>query len=440
MMKSGGRRTARVVALSLFCAIFVQSAFALPARVVAFVPEQGDWQAAGSEMRSGYMLAQQRLEETSRSKVIIETQDCSLDSTILREMVLDLADSDCIGIIGGFPSSSAAIIAEAATLAGIPYLIDCAAADTLTRLSREYVFRLCPPLSSNNDGIVAWASEVAGRGRTAAIVCDTSTFQHSLEDLRSDLSERWDGKIEVLPFRKMNREFGDCLDRLEQLNPAIVWLFGSTAENGMILRQARERDWNPYAFIVGAPEMVNRRLISYTEGAADYTVGPVVWSPDLPGFGVADFVNHYRTRTGEYPGVRAAYSYVGLLVLADALQRAGIENRDSLRESLGRTAVSSIIGDVRFETFGGYSQQNRPVTYAAQVVGDSWKIVYPLEYATADDVYPVPRWRERAATSVVPSSRQRKLLALGIASLLTAALLASKGFSRRKRVEEREEE
>jgi len=433
MMYAGGRRTTEVVALSLFCIILAVSGNAYAARVVGFLPADGDWQVVGAEMRAGYAVALQRLAETSRPPITLEVLDCPEDSAVLRNTVIELADSDCIGIIGGFPSRSASIIADAATLTGIPYLIDCASADTLTRSSREFVFRLFPPQSDHNDGIVAWAAEVCARGSRTAILCDTGSFHQSLADLKGDLASRWEGEVTIFPYEHGCEEFSSYFDQLAAVRPSIVWLLGSNSENGAFLRQARYRDWNPYAFIVGTPDMVNRRLISYTEGAADYTLGPVIWSAKLPGFGVAEFVKHFRDKTGEDPGVKAVYSYVGLLVMADAIQRANSENRDRLRQSLAETVATSVIGQVRFETFRGYSQQNRPVTYAAQLRGDSWEIVYPIDDASADDIYPAPQWRERTRAANLIQSRRGKLLALAAASLLTAALIASTGLSRRKK-------
>lgn len=396
----------------------------LPAAEIAvFLPLQGNRAAAGIELRAAYEAAVNRIEERGERLPILSFFDSSLDSASLADAIDRIADSDVHAIVGGFPSSAALVIAHHADSRGVPFLVDCASADAITAAPRRYVFRLAPPTSLENDALIRWMREVVGMERRIALVADSLLEKRAFGKWNGDLDDYWEGAADRLLFRSGESDFKEIIHSLQHQKPAVVVLLGGVGDAARLLRQARDADWTPYAFVVGSSSMANRRFIAAAEGAARFVVGPAIWSPKANRPGNPEFVSAYQTLTGEAPGVRAAFAYTGLLVMQSAILRAKENSREALRESLSSTSATGIIGAVKFENFGGYYQQNRPAGLALQVVDGDWEAIWPLDEASSDDTYPAPEWGERRSPSGVRFPYRILLIASAIG--MTAALYYS---------------
>ncbi|MFA7668082.1 MAG: hypothetical protein WCX93_01920, partial [Burkholderiaceae bacterium] len=68
-------------------------------------------------------------------------------------------------------------------------------------------------------------------------------------------------------------------------------------------------------------------------------------------------------------------------VLADVLKRADPLTREGVRTALAETDIKTIFGQVKFEDFDGYTNQNRAKTDLSQWIGGKMYTVYPKDQA-----------------------------------------------------------
>jgi branched-chain amino acid transport system substrate-binding protein len=98
-------------------------------------------------------------------------------------------------------------------------------------------------------------------------------------------------------------------------------------------------------------------------------------------------------------------SYGAMQVLADAARRARSVSPADLREALASTDLISILGRVKFVSYGKKTQQNRLPQYLIQWIdGKAWT-VWPPRLASQKYIYPFPGWRERDPASGRSKSR-----------------------------------
>ncbi len=106
-----------------------------------------------------------------------------------------------------------------------------------------------------------------------------------------------------------------------------------------------------------------------------------------------EFAERYRARFGKKPTYHAACAYAAMMIVGDVAAKAG-GNRDKIREGLDQGAwAGGIIGDVKFEDFEGFTNQNRLVMPVVQYQNGVSTTVYPPKAAKAKPVYPFPGWK-----------------------------------------------
>jgi len=376
-------------------------------KIAIILPETGNYSAIGTGMNEAIFIAAKNNFETLNKTVILTYFNNYSNPDSAASIALSIATNpEYIGMIGGFPSSCAFQVMLIAESYQIPYLIVSSSADSLTNRQLEYTFRMAPLSSDYNDGLVSWAASIVPRGRIISVIHDGE--KHSLkavDDIRNDLKKRWHGNVKLFSISQGQINFDELIDAQKKLRPDLVWLIGSTNDIARFLRECRKSDWSPIAFVFGSVNMVNNKMISLADGAADYVFAPAVWAADEPYPGVAQFSESFSNITGNIPDYHSAEAYAGIEVLSEALQKCQIVDRENLRDKLGSTNFLTLFGKVSFDDFRGYRNQNRSRSVCVQLIDQNWKSVWPKELARTRYVYPPPDWHERsrAAKSVKPN-------------------------------------
>jgi branched-chain amino acid transport system substrate-binding protein len=112
-------------------------------------------------------------------------------------------------------------------------------------------------------------------------------------------------------------------------------------------------------------------------------------------FGSAEDFAKLFEKTYNYPvSYQVAESAAGVIVFADALQRAGSVDPTKVRDALAQTDLMTFYGPVKFDPTGKNIAKSM-VLY--QVQDGKYKVVAPPQWAEAKVLYPAPPWSQRTA-------------------------------------------
>jgi branched-chain amino acid transport system substrate-binding protein len=159
-----------------------------------------------------------------------------------------------------------------------------------------------------------------------------------------------------------------------------------------IVKQMKELDWSPkFAYIMRAAD--NIFWIKNLGKDGDYICHSGGWDHHLKLPGVEKFNQDYKAAYGNLPEPPAGSAYVCVQILADALRRAGILDRDKVRDAIAATDMMTIMGPLKFmpngRAVGKYMQ-----TMSQWQKGND-ELVWPKDQASAPLAYPMPPWKER---------------------------------------------
>jgi ABC-type branched-subunit amino acid transport system substrate-binding protein len=149
-------------------------------------------------------------------------------------------------------------------------------------------------------------------------------------------------------FMPGTTEFGTLIEKIKEVDPDALVLWGDPKETGSALRQARAAGLNVPAF--GYDRMHQDLFLKEAGAAAEGTV--LVASLDLdsqePDW--LRFVREYTARWGEKPDSFAAHAYDGMNLILQAIRRAGL-NKPRIRDALFEIGTwRGVTGPIVFDT------------------------------------------------------------------------------------------
>jgi branched-subunit amino acid ABC-type transport system permease component/ABC-type branched-subunit amino acid transport system substrate-binding protein len=314
------------------------------------------------------------------------------------------SDPSIVALSGAFSSSSTFPSTAVANRYKIPMLVPTSVTDEITRQGYAWVFRVCAPANSYGLSMLEFLTHAA-HAKTLAVVFENTQFGTSVAEATREHAPSFG--VEIVAFEAYDQgstDFTPMLTRVKSLNPDAVLMVSYLADATLLMRQAREIDFNPRVFTAGGSGFSLPDFIKGAAETAEYTISVTQWTPDAGWPGSRDWAERYRKRFQVEPGYHSVQAYVTLKILAEAIERAGTTDRTAIRNEIRNTNTDSIFGPIRFDEAG---QNDHPVAIT-QVLGGRFVTVWPPSVAVRQPVMPTPLWSERGAVSNAPSAAAAK--------------------------------
>lgn len=307
----------------------------------AVFPMTGAIATYGQESVNGIKLA---LKEINKSgvlgkKIRLIVEDNKGEPTDSANAVRKLIDVDRVhAVIGSVASSNTLAGAPIAQKAGVPLMTPASTNEKVTQTG-DWVSRTC--FTDNFQGVVMakFARETLKKSTAAIIVDNSSDYSKGLAVVFKKKFEEMGGTVidQEFTYTQKDTDFNSLLRRVKRKKPDVVFLPGYYTEVGLMLKQARQMGINlPFLGGDGWDSPKLQELAGAKGIKGNYISSH--FSPDDLEPMVQKFVNDYKTDyDGASPGAMAALGYDGILVMADALKRAGKLDRKAIRDAINST-------------------------------------------------------------------------------------------------------
>jgi branched-chain amino acid transport system substrate-binding protein len=177
---------------------------------------------------------------------------------------------------------------------------------------------------------------------------------------------------------------------VKEKGPDLVFLVSYVADAINLMRQSRELGLKPQAFLGGGAGFDTSQFEGEKEISTN-VFSVTQWTP-ASGPGAEDFAARYQAKFSKRPTYHAACTYTSMMVVGAAIKAAG-GDRAKIREALASGKWTTIMGDVKYETFDGFTNQNKVEMPVIQYQGGKAVTVFPAKSAKAKAVYPFPGWK-----------------------------------------------
>jgi branched-chain amino acid transport system substrate-binding protein len=295
-------------------------------------------------------------------------------------------------------------VAELTEKHRMPLVGCCAAASSLYKKGRRFLFMLLSPAESYLEGLVDLAAK---RGlKSLAVVHEDTIFPKTIAQGAVDFAKKRGLQVVAVEgYPAKTTDFSAILRTLKAANPDVVAAATYVDDSIAITRQMKALDLNPKMFGV----TVGGDLPKFYQtlgSAAEFVYGASQWEPDLVTLragglvpiarqypGAREFVEMY---VKEYPGADLSYQtaqgYSACQVLLEGIKRAGTLDGERVRDAIAKMDLNNAFGAFKVDEIG--------VQVAHKMVMFQWQdgkkvIVWPDELAPGRPRFPTPPWGQR---------------------------------------------
>ncbi len=300
-----------------------------------------------------------------------------------------------VAIVGGFASPICLAASQAASRYDLPYIVDVGVSDQIVSRGLRNTFRFSPGAASITraalDNLVK-LNEAAGKpAKTVVLVHEDGLFgTGAARTMQAELPPRGFEILDTISHPSPARDMSNIALRIRSLNPDLIIPSSYYSEFVLLSRTLQQRRIRPkgiYAILNGAAS--NFRFVREFPEAANLVMDVNHWAdPRKPKTAELRRAVEAQNRFWLF---NVPMNYSAVMLLADALERAGRADRNAVIEALARTDGSFTrhimpYGPTNF--VNGQNQAGQAVN--TQIQNNDVKVIFPTEFADAQPIFPWP--------------------------------------------------
>jgi branched-chain amino acid transport system substrate-binding protein len=310
-----------------------------------------------------------------------------------------------VALYGAYHSSVSAAASNVAERMQIPYVTGESSSPKLTTRGFKWFFRTGPHdghyTKTMFDFMRDFAKQKGVEFKTVAILHEDTQFGVDSARVQEQLANEAGMKVVAkIAYRAKSTSLVAEVQKLKSVNADVFLPTSYTPDALLFMRTAKELNYLPKLFIA---QNAGYNDSSFLETMGNQATGIISRSPfsmDMADrIPVIKALNElYKT----YSGGREIYdppirSFVGALVLMEAINRAGSTDPEKIRQALVDTNIPGDQLPMPWQNikFGPDGQNLGVGTALIQIQDGKYYSIYPFEVAAREVIYPFPSWESR---------------------------------------------
>ena len=313
-------------------------------------------------------------------------------------------------LMGPFSSGDAAAMVPVVQQRRVPFLIDIAAADPITanvaKAVREgqqkvqYVYRNFPTGTMFGQLAVRYFNAIfqeAGVSPKRVVLMYANdlfgqTQARGFQAAHKAATPGWE-IVDVIPWPEPPSDLSTEVSRAKAAKPDIICPITRPASAQLLLPElAKQRVEIMGVLGPGSPGLYEAGQIAVLKEHLEYVMDSVPW-PNFKDPRARKLAEDYLKRSGgKTLDTNSGYSYDGMLIIADVLERAKSTDPDTIVDAIKKTRFTANLmvstGPVVFNEIGDNPNAS---TALIQILGQKPVVVWPKEAAEQKAVFPRPK-------------------------------------------------
>ena len=344
----------------------------------------------GENLTNGVDMAVEDLKKKGVTVALVKQDDTGKPQVAMSAMEQLATGDEIAALVGPYTSANANAVAKLAQQYKVPQVVPAAAKEEITKQGYDFVFRLNAPAHQYAQSLIDAALSF-GKPRSIAFIYESTDFGTSVANAGKEYAKQ--KGLQIVgdeAYQKGAPDYRSTLTKMKAGNPDLVFMVSYVADAILLMRQSREVGLKPQAFLGGGAGFDTAQF----EGEKDISTNVfsvTQWTPESSP-AATEFADRYKAKYGKKPTYHAACAYASMMVVGEVAQKAN-GNRKAIRDALASGAWTGIMGNVKFETSGGFTNQNKLVMPVIQYQAGKSETVYPSQAAKKKAIYPFPGWR-----------------------------------------------
>jgi branched-chain amino acid transport system substrate-binding protein len=374
-------------------------------KIGSIQPVTGVISDIGISMRRGNQLAvdninsQGGIKSMGGAKLKLLLADTEAKEEVARSEAERLIKEGAVCLVGPFLSGNAMTIATLCEQRGIPFVMDVAAADDITQKGFKFTFRCFATSTNFASTMLLYMGQIMKEkniSKIRGVVTNTgdlfgrvqgATFLKFLKEKNFPIEVL--GHIEYpLGIQDLSAE----VSKIKALKPDVLFPVARPGDAKLMIRELYKQRVELQGIISpGSPGWYEPEFIRDMKALSDYVMDNVPWyNPQGNMYKQvnAEFSKKYPSK---YIDTNSGYAYLGVLVIADALERAKSTKPENIVAALRKTYLKQDLMVGGAVTFNQRGDNVNADSAMVQIFEGSIKVVLPQKAAEAKYVYPTPK-------------------------------------------------
>lgn len=366
--------------------------------VTGVISDIGISMRRGNQLAVDYINAQGGIKSMGGAKLKLLLADTEAKEEVARSEAERLIKEGAACLVGPFLSGNAMTIATLCEQRGVPFLMDVAAADDITKKGFKHTFRVFPTTTKFAEAMLFYMGKIMKEknvSKIRGVVTNTgdlfgrvqgATFIKTVKEKKFPIEVL--GHIEYpLGIQDLSAE----VSKIKALKPEVLFPVARPGDAKLMIRELYKQRVELKAIISpGSPGWYEPEFIRDMKATADYIMDNVPWYNPVGKMYKEVNAAFSKKYPGKYIDTNSGFAYLGVLVIADALERAKSTKAADIVAALKKTYFKQdlMVGlAVAFDEKGDNINADAAMI---QILGGSIKVVLPQKAAEDSYVYPMP--------------------------------------------------
>lgn len=315
--------------------------------LTGFAAADGQSALHGAELAVGQINAAGGVNGSKLELVVYDDQASPKESAPL---AVKMITKD--GVVAGISGSYSGATRAAATIfaeSKVPYISAYAIHPDITRAG-NYVFRTSFMGEVQGRAGAKLIGEMLGKKRVVMVTLSNDFgkslavgFKEQAKNFGIDIIAEYEYSIK-------DREFGPIISKIKSDKPDAIYASGYFFTAGPMVSQIRAAGLNQP--IIGQEGYDSQKFIEIAGAAAEGVMITTSLDRDSSSPETQAFINGFSKKAGYPADMVAASGHTALLVVADALKKAGSSDAAKLRDAISKTNLTASTGDISFNSLG----------------------------------------------------------------------------------------
>jgi branched-chain amino acid transport system substrate-binding protein len=309
-----------------------------------------------------------------------------------------------VGIIGAYNSNVTATASQVAERYKIPFVNPESSSATLTQRGFKYFFRTTAHDDLFVRNFFEFMKEMEAKKGvkipSIATFNENTLWGNETTKLEASLAPA-DGfnLVKQVTYPAKSTQLTSEVQTLKAAAPAVLLQSSYLGDALLSVKTYKQLGFTPDMILANDAGFADTEFTRSLGKDADYIISREVWALDLANKNplIKQVDDLFRSRYKADFNGNSARTFTGLMVMADAINRAGSTDAEAIRKALASTDIpaSHLIMPWKGVKFDENGQNVEASGILVQIIDGKYHTVWPTSVASRDVVWPMPAWDKR---------------------------------------------
>lgn len=316
-----------------------------------------------------------------------------------------ITEEKVAALMGSYQSAVTATASQTAERYGVPFLNADSTSPSLIKRNFKWFFRATPDDDMFSENFFQFMDDLKAKGKIQdaklGIMYENTLWGTDVGKAENAAAKAHGYNVVTdLPYPAKSTNLGSEVQKLKASGANIVLQSSYASDAILSMKTYKDMDYNPDAILAMDAGFLDSEFLKSLGKDGHFIFSREVWALDLgKNKPLVEKVNKiYKEKYGTNMNGNIARAFTGVIILAEAINRAGSTEPEKIKKALEETNIpeAQLIMPWQGVKFDAKTHQNTLGSgIIVQIQNGEYSTVWPWKLASKEIIWPMPKWGER---------------------------------------------